>query len=422
MTLPFEKVNVIGLGYVGLPTAAILATGGVDVVGVEVNQSIVASINRGQPHFVEAALDTLLHAVVASGKLRATDQPEPADCFVIAVPTPFCDGSHDPDLSHIDAAAQATAPLLRAGNLIILESTSPVGTTHRLCESLASARPDLSFPHDTRTDPQIHVAHCPERILPGRVLRELVENDRIIGGVTPACAERARQFYRIFVQGQCVLTDARTAELAKLAENAYRDVNIGFANELSMICDQHHIDVWELIRLANHHPRVNILQPGPGVGGHCIAVDPWFIVSGAPEQSRLIRAAREVNDAKPAHVVEQIARAIADLDKPTVACLGLTFKPDVDDLRQSPALEVVSQLASRSPATLLVVDPHVSELPAQLAGFKNVKLTDLDAALNTADAVVLLVHHRQFIELDPANLQDKTIIDTRGIWNDLTRK
>ena len=422
------KINVIGLGYVGLPTAAILATNGMDVVGVEVNRQTITSVNAGQAHFVEAELDTLLQAVVASGRLRATDAPQAADCFVIAVPTPLCEGSCEPDLSQVEAAAHAIATVLAPGNLVILESTSPVGTTQRVCEILAERRPDLRFPVATTTSQagrrsmsdresiDVHVAHCPERVMPGRMLRELIENDRIIGGMTPACAKAAQDFYRRFVRGECILTDARTAELSKLAENAYRDVNIAFANELSTICDAADVDVWELIRLANRHPRVNILQPGPGVGGHCIAVDPWFLVAKAPDEAQLTRAARQVNDAMPARVVRKILDAVGGIVRPTIACLGLAFKPDIDDLRGSPAVTVVESLAQQQVGQILAVEPYINALPPQLAQQSKVKLVALDKALQQADAVVLLVHHQAFVDLDTQRLQGKKTIDTRGVW------
>ena len=416
MNSTYHKVNVIGLGYVGLPTAAMLATNGFDVIGVEVNADAVASINAGQPHFVEAALDTLLQAVVASGKLRATSEPEPADCFVIAVPTPLQKADRQADLSHVEAAAQSIAPLLSKGNLVILESTSPVGTTERICQILAQQRSDLALPNSDGDTPDIHVAHCPERVMPGRVLRELVENDRIIGGITLACAEAAREFYRTFVQGECVLTDARTAELAKLAENAYRDVNIAFANELALVCDSVGVDVWRLIQLSNRHPRVNILQPGPGVGGHCIAVDPWFLAASAPHDTHLIRTARQVNDDMPRRVADKVLAAAQSRSASKIACLGLAFKPDIDDLRQSPAVEVVRLLAEQSASEILAVEPHIDALPAELAALNNVCLAELDEALSCAKVVVLLVHHRQFADFKQSRLSGKAVIDTRGVW------
>lgn len=403
MTKEFNRISVIGLGYIGLPTAAVIASRGREVVGVDVNQHAVDTINQGRIHIVEPELDIAVHSAVNSGKLRAVMKPEPADAFLVAVPTPF-DDDLNPDLSYIKAAAEAIAPVLEKGNLVVLESTSPVGATEKMVEWLSAARPDLGFPRRNGETADVHVAHCPERVLPGQVLRELVENDRVIGGMTVACSEAAKNLYRIFVQGELLVTDARTAEMAKLTENAFRDVNIAFANELSLICDRLSIDVWELIEMANHHPRVNILQPGAGVGGHCIAVDPWFIVSSAPEQSRLIRTAREVNDHKPEYVVQRVLKKLEDKKAPRIACLGLAFKPNVDDLRESPALRIVQRLASETGGEILAVEPHIEELPQSLAQAGNVRLASVDEALEGADLVVGLVKHRDFTE--HAGLQD----------------
>ena len=415
MTLPFSRVAVLGLGYIGLPTAAALAGQGVEVIGVDVNERVVETLRRGGIHIVEAGLDGIVKAAVLAGRLRPVTRPEPAEAFLIAVPTPFREG-HRPDLSFVQAAAQAIAPVLARGNLVVLESTSPVGTTEQVARWLAELRPDLSFPHQAGEVADVQVAHCPERVLPGRVLVELVENDRVIGGLTPRCAARAAELYRIFVRGECVPTTAATAELVKLTENAYRDVNIAFANELSLVCERLGVDVWELIRLANRHPRVKILQPGPGVGGHCIAVDPWFIVSAAPEEARLIRTAREVNDGKPRHVIAQVTQAAARFKAPVVACLGLAFKADIDDLRESPALVIVRDLAGRRLGRLLVVEPYIEALPAGLQGLADVHLVPAEAALAQADIVLLLVDHRSFKQLDRALLRDKVLIDTRGLW------
>jgi UDP-N-acetyl-D-mannosaminuronic acid dehydrogenase len=411
----FNKVSVIGLGYIGLPTAAVLANRGVDVVGVDINERAVEIINRGEIHIVEPELDVMVRGAVAAGRLRATTEPEPADVFIIAVPTPLLD-NNVPDLSFVESAAQAIAPLLKPGNLVILESTSPVGTTERLAGWLAETRPDLKFPHQAGVDADIQMSYCPERVLPGHVLRELTDNDRIIGGMTPKCSERTEELYRIFVRGRCVITDTRTAEMSKLTENAYRDVNIAFANELSLICDRLEINVWELIELANLHPRVNILQPGPGVGGHCIAVDPWFIVDSAPDLTRLIAAARGVNDSKPGHVVTKVLEKASRFRSPVVACLGLAFKADIDDLRESPAVEIVRALLEKGDMSLLVVEPNVDSLPAELGRFNNIKLVSLESALQNADILVLLVNHREFIKVDARRLNEKIVIDTRGIW------
>ena len=402
--MKFDTLSVIGLGYIGLPTAAVFASRRKTVIGVDVNPKAVAAINRGEIHIVEPDLDMLVHAAVTEGWLSARATPAPADAFLIAVPTPFRDG-YQPDLSYIEAAAKAIAPVLVAGNLVILESTSPVGATEDMARWLAEARPDLTFPQDAGEQSDIRIAHCPERVLPGKVLRELVENDRIIGGMTPRCSQAAIDLYRIFVEGECIVTDARTAEMCKLTENSFRDVNIAFANELSLICDRLGIDVWELIELANRHPRVQILQPGPGVGGHCIAVDPWFIVARTPDVARIVRTASEVNDAKPQWVVDKIRQTIGTflLDNPTrtsgdvrIACLGLTFKPNIDDLRESPALGIAEQLGREFGDRLVLVEPNVETLPEALA---DRRLVQLDEAVETADIFVLLVAHDEFAGL-----------------------
>jgi len=413
----FGRIAVIGLGYIGLPTAAVFAENGVEVVGVDVNQHAVESINRGQPHFGEPNLDALVRRVVEGGKLRATTELETADAYIVAVPTPLRGDHHDPqpDISYVEQAAQALAPVLVAGNLVILESTSPVGTTERLSQILAEQRPDLSFPHQKGEMAEIQVAYCPERVLPGRILEEVVNNARIIGGITRKCAQRALSLYRIIVRGECRVTNARTAELAKLTENAYRDVNIAFANELSFICDRLKVNVWELIALANLHPRVNILQPGPGVGGHCIAIDPWFIVAGTPKEAQLIRLAREINNSKPEFVCAKVRERAAALKHPVIACLGLSYKRDVDDLRESPAVEIVHALAREKLGELLVVEPHISRLPAQLADL-GLTLNDFDDAMERANVVLLLVDHMSFLQVDRDVLKDKFVIDTRGAW------
>ncbi len=421
MSLHKPKVVIVGLGYIGLPTAAVLASGGHDVVGVDVIPRVVEGINRGEVHIVEPDLDGLVRSAVMSGCLRAVLVAEPADIYLIAVPTPFKNG-HQPDLTYIEEAARAIAPHLRSGNLVILESTSPVGTTEKLAAWLAAERSDLAFPSGSQSRTDINLAYCPERVLPGNIVTELVNNDRVIGGLTPQCAVRARKFYESFVRGQCIETDARTAELTKLTENSFRDVNIAFANELSLICDELGINVWELIELANRHPRVNVLKPGPGVGGHCIAVDPWFIVDSAPSSARLIRVAREVNKSKPEWVIEKVATA-AKLTQHrlgrevVVACLGLAFKANIDDLRESPSLEIVVRIAElRLACRLLVVEPYVEALPTLLSANALVEFVELDVALTEADVVVLLVDHVQFRSVAREALEGRTVIDTRGIW------
>ena len=413
--MEFETVSVIGLGYIGLPTSAILATHGITVIGVDVNPQVVDTVNKGRIHIVEPELEAVVSGVVSTGRLRAVSQVEAADAFIIAVPTPFRDG-HAPDLSYVEAAARSIAPHLKRGTLVILESTSPVGTTGQLAGWLAALRPDLRFPPQTGETADVNVVYCPERVLPGNVLHELVYNDRIIGGLTPRCSERAAALYGTFLKGQCVMTNARTAEMAKLSENAFRDVNIAFANELSAIADKLDIDVWELIELANRHPRVNILKPGPGVGGHCIAVDPWFIVHSAPEESRLIRTAREINDAKPGRIVEKVRQRAARFSQPVVACLGLSYKADIDDLRESPAVEIVRELAREAVGSLLVVEPNIASLPPQLQNLPGVTLAKLGAAIEQADIILLLADHRQFKNIDRRTVMEKVIIDTRGVW------
>lgn len=413
----FHRISVLGLGYIGLPTAAVFAENGVEVVGVDINPRVVETINRGRPHFGEPNLDALVRRVVEGGKLRATGTPEPADAIILAVPTPL-NGHGEaakPDTSHVEAATRAIAPVLEAGTLVIVESTVPVGTTERLAAILAELRPDLTFPHQAGEMAQVQIAHCPERVLPGRILDEVVNNPRVIGGMTRKCAQRAASLYRIVVKGECRVSNARTAELAKLTENAYRDVNIAFANELSFICDRLRINVWELIGLANLHPRVNILSPGPGVGGHCIAVDPWFIVATNPGEAKLIRQARLVNDAKPGFVCDKVRERAAQLKHPVIACLGLAYKKDVDDLRGSPAVEVVRRLAEERLGELLVVEPHISVLPPELAG-RDLRLEDFDRAMERANLVLLLVDHMSFLQVDRDLLKDKFVIDTRGAW------
>lgn len=423
--MSFETISVIGLGYIGLPTAAMFASRKKKVIGVDVNQEAVDTINRGEIHIIEPDLDMLVSAAVTKGLLRASTKAEPADAFLIAVPTPF-KKNHEPDLSFVKAAAEIIAPVLEKGNLIILESTSPVGATEQLSEWLSKARPDLKFPvpctkeenpsSSSPDESDLFIAHCPERVLPGQVVRELVENDRVIGGLNVASSKKAAELYQTFVRGECILTNARTAEMAKLTENASRDVSIAFANELSLICDELDINVWELIKLANRHPRVNILQPGPGVGGHCIAVDPWFIINKTPEQAPLIHTARKVNDGKPQWVIKQVEKQIQRflVDNPdknekevTVACFGLAFKPDIDDLRESPALEITKALSAKNTFKVIAVEPNVNSLDEAF------ELASLETALSDADIFVLLVDHKAFKQFKPAI---EYIVDTKGIW------
>jgi UDP-N-acetyl-D-mannosaminuronic acid dehydrogenase len=412
--MAFETISVVGLGYIGLPTAAMFASRKRQVIGVDVNQKAVDTISRGEIHIVEPDLDMVVHAAVVGGYLRATTIAEQADAFLIAVPTPFKGDNHEPDLSYIESACNTIASVLKKGDLVILESTSPVGATEKMSGWLAIARPDLTFPQTHGENSDVRVAHCPERVLPGHVLRELVQNDRIIGGMTPKCSAAAVELYKLFVAGECFVTNARTAEMCKLTENSFRDVNIAFANELSMICDKLDINVWELIKLANRHPRVSILQPGPGVGGHCIAVDPWFIVDSAPEQAKLIRQARAVNDYKPHWVLEKVKTAAGRFKNPVIACLGLAFKANIDDLRESPAVEIARNLANIADATIILVEPNISTLPEELvcAG----SLCELGPAIEAADIVLLLVDHKTFGLIDRKTLLAKVVIDTRGMY------
>ncbi|WP_440997931.1 UDP-N-acetyl-D-mannosamine dehydrogenase [Arhodomonas sp. SL1] len=399
-------VTVLGLGYIGLPTASLLATRGFRVHGVDVNAEVVETINQGAIHIVEPDLDVLVRSAVQSGQLRAGTEPEPADVFILAVPTPFTE-DREPDLGFVEAASRAMARVLAPGNLVILESTSPVGTTERVARWIAEERPELG-------GGAVHVAHCPERVLPGQIIKELVDNDRVVGGLDNAATEAAAAFYREFVSGEVLTTTARTAEMAKLTENTFRDVNIALANELSVICERLDIDVWRLIELANRHPRVNVLQPGPGVGGHCIAVDPWFIVASAPEQSRLIRTARAVNDDKPDEVVAQVAAQARRLREPVIACLGLAYKADVDDLRESPALRITETLAREGVGEILSVEPHIQEAPEALARH-DVRLADVTEAMERADLIVPLVPHRPFRNIPASQLQRKMVVDACGL-------
>ncbi|MFE4196515.1 UDP-N-acetyl-D-mannosamine dehydrogenase [Paenarthrobacter sp. NPDC056912] len=417
-----NRVAVIGLGYIGLPTAAILATNGIKVTGVDVNQSTVDAVNAGQVPFVEPDLGIHVSGAVSQGLLGATTTTPQAQAYIVAVPTPFKE-DHSADLSYIEAAARGIAPQLQGGELLILESTSPPGATEHMANYILNLRPDLSLDgSDSR--PAILVAHCPERVLPGRVMIELVTNDRIVGGMTPEAAESAKNLYSVFCQGEILTTDAVTAEMAKLVENSYRDVNIAFANELSVISEKLGIDVWELIRLANHHPRVNILQPGPGVGGHCIAVDPWFIVAAAPDESRLIRTAREVNDAKPEWVIDQAMSALAGLpDSAELSVLGLAFKANIDDLRESPAIEIAARLADALPERRLnVAEPHIEALPRQLANRRNVEFVSVEESIQRSEVVLVLVDHDAVKEVGPELLAGKVLIDTRGSFDVRTRE
>jgi UDP-N-acetyl-D-mannosaminuronic acid dehydrogenase len=400
------------LGYIGLPTSGVLAANGFQVLGIDIQKHVVDTINKGQIHIHEPGLEDVIREAVTSGKFRATTKPEPCDIFIIAVPTPFKE-QFAPDISYVESATALICPVLKAGDLLILESTVPVGCTERMAEIVREKRPDLF----AGTRSKMQFAHCPERVLPGQILKELIANARVVGGLDETATMRACEFYRHFVKGEVVPTDARTAELCKLSENSFRDVNIAFANELSMVCEKLGIDVWELIELANRHPRVKILQPGPGVGGHCIPVDPWFIVSSAPKEARLIRTSREVNTAKTHRVVDQVKTFVKQSGQKSVACLGLAFKPNVDDFRESPAMEIVEDLAKDKNLKIHVVEPYANgKMPAPLDKRKNVQLTDLENAFRKCDVVVLLVDHKEFSNVTATGLAGKSIVDTRGTW------
>jgi len=435
-----SSVAVVGLGYIGLPTAVSLATGGLEVTGVDTNPSIVERVNRGEAPFAEPDLSVAVSGAVAMGRLRAQREMPQADAYVIAVPTPFTvDDDVDPgkrgtprgagpgerspgtprraDLSYITAAAEAVADVLRGGEVIVLESTAPPGTTRRVSELIAARRPDLHLPHVPDIHPDVHLAHCPERVLPGRIMIEIATNDRVIGGLTPACAARAVELYRTFCHGELIVTDAASAEMAKLAENAYRDVNIAFANELSLICQRLGLDVWEIRQMANHHPRVEILRPGPGVGGHCIAVDPWFIVEAAPDLARLTAVARAVNDHMPVHTADQIVATSRRFRDPRIACLGLSFKADVGDVRESPAVDITARIAAALPdVKILAVEPHLASLPGRLDDLGNVVLADAEHAIAESDVIALLVDHSCFRAIKKTQLTGKVVYDTRGAW------
>ncbi|MEZ8326207.1 UDP-N-acetyl-D-mannosamine dehydrogenase [Vibrio splendidus] len=421
--MSFETISVVGLGYIGLPTAAMFASRKKKVIGVDVNQHAVDTINRGEIHIVEPDLDMIVHAAVTEGYLKAVTTPEAADAFLIAVPTPFKECAEgeipEPDLRFIEAASKAIAPVLKKGDLVILESTSPVGATEQMADWLSESRSDLTFPQNAGEDADVNIAHCPERVLPGHVVRELVENDRVIGGMSIRCSERSVELYKTFVLGDCVITNARTAEMAKLTENSCRDVQIAFANELSIICDKLDINVWELISLANRHPRINILQPGPGVGGHCIAVDPWFIVSKTPEEAQIIHTARKINDAKPEWVINKVKLAVADflqanptktVSDITIACYGLAFKPDIDDLRESPAMVITQKISEFHSGRVIAIEPNIEKTPSDL---KRVELVEFNLAFQEADIHLMLVDHKEFKRSD---VNTEFVVDTKGLW------
>jgi UDP-N-acetyl-D-mannosaminuronic acid dehydrogenase len=413
----FQKVAVIGLGYIGLPTAALIASRGMQVVGIDTKEDVVKTVGSGAIHISEPDLDGLVSKVVSSGSLTTATKPQPADVFIIAVPTPI-DRKNRPDLSSVNAAVESIIDMLAPGNLVILESTSPIGTTEGIAKRISERRPDLHVGVNGSEDGAIFVAYCPERVLPGRILTELINNDRCIGGITPACTRRAQRFYKTFVRGACVATTARAAELVKLTENAFRDTNIAFANELSLICDRFDINVWEVIDIANRHPRVNVLRPGPGVGGHCIAVDPWFIIDSAPDLARVMRMSREVNHGKTQMVIERAEALIDDHPYASVACYGLTFKANVDDLRESPAMEIALRLAAKYGTRIKVVEPNLRRLPPELADH-GVGFMNIDEALRSCEIAIVLVDHDEFKMIPLSDRRHLDVIDTRGIWQDM---
>lgn len=411
---PAYHVAVVGLGYIGLPTAAVLSSAEWNVCGVDISERVVETVRSGKVHIEERDLDSLVSEATTNGRLTAATEMPQAHFYIIAVPTPL-GPDNKPDSGFVEQAARAIAARLLPGACIIIESTCPVGSTEKVAEIIRGIRPDLEVPRPGDSGPgDISIAYCPERVLPGNIVRELIENDRVIGGLTPVCAQRATALYRSFVKGACVVTSSRVAETVKLVENSFRDVNIAFANELSMIADEIGVDVWEVIRLANRHPRVNILQPGPGVGGHCIAVDPWFLVDSAPSAARLVRTAREVNNHKAVHTEARIRKLIEGSPDASVALLGIAFKPDIDDFRESPALKIAASIARDWGERIMVVEPYASELPGPLEG-TGARLTGLETAVDSADIVVILVDHSAFRHLTLADLAGKTTLDTRGM-------
>lgn len=413
-----REVVVVGLGYIGLPTAVVLANSGWQVTGVDVSDRTIEFVQAGQLPFVEEGLEVALAAAVNAGTLTAQKDTPPAEIYILSVPSPLT-GDNQLETKFIDAATDAIIPQLRGGELLLLESTVPPGTTERMADRVLAARPELRTDESTGK-PGLFFAHAPERVLPGRVMIEMRTNDRVVGGTTPEATDKAAELYRSFCTGKVILSDARTAEMSKLAENAYRDINIAYANELSVICDELGIDVWELIELANRHPRVDILKPGPGVGGHCIAVDPWFIVASTPTTSKLIKQAREVNDGKPHWVLSKIDQAVQSAPTPpTIALLGLAFKPNIDDLRESPALQIASAVAQRYPEhRIMLVEPNITEPPTEFSTHAHVEFAHAKAAIDSADIIVLLVAHDEFGGLELLTSSDKVVLDTTGMWRD----
>lgn len=410
------NINIIGLGYVGLPTAVLFASNGIQVIGVDINTEIVNKINNGSSHITEPGLEEMLSNAVKSGHLKAVSKPQRADVFIIAVPTPLMENKL-PNLNAFETALSSIAPLLQKDNLIIIESTVPLKTTQNVAYKLSQMRPELTFPLTGESEiSDINIAYCPERILPGHILRELVETPRIIGGLNKASAYHATEIYRIFCKGELILTDALTAEMVKLVENSFRDVNIAFANEISMLCDDYKINVRDVITLANHHPRVDILNPGPGVGGHCIPIDPWFLVNTFTDKARLIRTAREVNDVKTEYIYQQITEKAKNYANCKIAILGISYKANSNDLRESPAIKIITKLVTINNYSLYVVDPWFNKLPEELHNFEAINFIPLSEAILVADIIVILTGHDQYKSLkDNISLTNKCIIDTTGI-------
>tara|TARA_B100000700_G_C15061268_1_gene866020 strand:+ start:1706 stop:2965 length:1260 start_codon:yes stop_codon:yes gene_type:complete len=416
-----SKVSVIGLGYIGLPTAAIISNSKIPTCGIDNNNDVVDTVNNGNIHITEPGLEKIVQESVESGFLKAYSEPISSDVYIITVPTPLKQ-DNSPDVSYVEEAIKNIAPVLNKNNLIIIESTSPIGTSKKMSRILKKLRPDLGFPHEDLNEVDINIAYCPERVIPGNTLNELISNDRVIGGITDKCANKASNFYSKIITGKCYKTSAETAELSKLAENSFRDVNIAFANELSMICDENNINPWELIEIANKHPRVNILQPGPGVGGHCIAVDPWFIVTNS-NVARLIQQAREVNLYKTEYVFKKLEKEIKNITlkkevnekEITVAFFGIAFKANIDDLRGSPALEIVKKTIEIFNCNILVVEPNIQELPNDIK--KNSNLVSVSDAIKNCDIAISLVDHKEFTDIKKIDFNGKTLIDSKGIWN-----
>lgn len=415
-------INVIGLGHVGLAIATLFASKGMQVIGVDVNQNIITKLNQGNFFFNEPGLNEILKSVIECGNFQAFTTPRSADVFIIAVPTPIC-SDKKPDLTSFENALNSIAPFLKKGNLVVIESTIPIDSINKSVKLLSQVRPDLNFSSEDEQQNDIAIAYCPERVLPGKTLSELIKLDRIIGGLKKTCGLYAAEVYRIFCEGNLFITNARTAEMVKLAENAYRDVNIAFANELSMLCDAHHIDVLEVIALANQHPRVNILKPGPGVGGHCIPVDPWFLVDSCPEKARLIQTARKVNDAKITYVYEKILNEIDRNENSCIAILGLAYKGDVDDTRESPAVQIILQLLKIKTVSLFVTDPNVTQLPYLLNNQPNLFLVSLNDAIQNASVIAILARHKEYHDLlENFDLRNKSLIDATGITHKFDQK